>query len=302
MNGFAAGWDGGGTKTAVCLTDREGVEIGRETFGALNVNGAPRERVAATIGEIMAWIAQREAAWGPCEAIVVGTAGASNPTAVELIEGCILAAGFGGALSITGDQAIALRGAVGTVGAVLIAGTGTVCCGRNAQGQTHRSGGFGYLIDDEGSGYSIGRDILTAVVRAHDGRGERTVLTELVFAQMGIASIPELIRETYQNALEKRHMAALAPLLQKGLAAGDEASRAIVRASAQELTLLLCTVLGALGLDEGPFAFVGGILAHYPAIAQQVLEQVRARYPKARQIAPIGDAALGAALLACDLL
>lgn len=302
MRGFAAGWDGGGTKTAVCCVNEDGQMLGRASFGSLNINGAPIEQVRKTVAQIMGWIQERQAEWGSCGAMAIGTAGATNPKTAALVTDAVRGANYGGPLLITGDQDIALRGAVGHVGAVLIAGTGTIACGRNAQGQTHRSGGFGYLIDDEGSGYAIGRDILGAVVRAYDGRIEKTVLTEAVFAMRGVSGIPELIRDVYENAALKQHVAELAPLLLEGLAVNDTASLRIAEKAARELAGMLGSVLGALQLEEGPFAFLGGVLEHYPAIAEGVLSRISAAYPRARRIAPQGDAAMGAAAIARDML
>ena len=61
-------------------------------------------------------------------------------------------------------------------------------------------GGYGYLIDDGGSGYALGRDILTAVVRAADGRGPATALTQAVFAALGVQSVGEIITWLYAPA------------------------------------------------------------------------------------------------------
>ena len=69
------------------------------------------------------------------------------------------------------DQETALAGALGApCGMVLIAGTGSICFGRDAVVKQPGSGGYGHKIDDEGSGYALGRDALAAVVRAQDGR------------------------------------------------------------------------------------------------------------------------------------
>ncbi|MCK7523695.1 MAG: hypothetical protein MZV64_41725 [Ignavibacteriales bacterium] len=40
------------------------------------------------------------------------------------------------------------------------------------------------MIGDEGSGYSIGRKALNAVSKASDGRGEETLISELLDAKM----------------------------------------------------------------------------------------------------------------------
>ena len=46
---IAAGWDGGGTKTRVCLTDEYGKELAVRDFGPLNINGASEEVVRQSI-------------------------------------------------------------------------------------------------------------------------------------------------------------------------------------------------------------------------------------------------------------
>lgn len=302
MNGFAAGLDGGGTKTAVCLLDATGTVLEQRDFGALNVNGAPLAQVQATLSDLVAWIFQQEPLLGPCRSLVAGTAGVSNPAAVDWIETSIRAAGYQGPLQITGDQPIALRGAVGRVGAILIAGTGSICYGQNQAGRSHRCGGLGYLMDDEGSGYAIGRDILHAVARAHDGRSGPTALTGPVFASLSVQSMPELVRAVYAHATDKSYIAALSPLLLGGLAAGDPASEAIAHKAVDALSELLNTVLTRLELQSGVFAFTGGILEHYPTIAQGVLDQVAGVHPKARYTKTQNSAAYGAAALAWDVI
>ena len=46
---IAAGWDGGGTKTRVCLKDAYGKDIAVCDFGPLNINGASEEVVRQSI-------------------------------------------------------------------------------------------------------------------------------------------------------------------------------------------------------------------------------------------------------------
>ena len=46
---YFCGWDGGGTKTAVCLTDNEGRVIAESSFGPLNLNGASESTVRETV-------------------------------------------------------------------------------------------------------------------------------------------------------------------------------------------------------------------------------------------------------------
>ena len=92
------------------------------------------------------------------------------------------------------------------MGTVLIAGTGSICYARTADGRRARSGGWGHLIDDEGSAYALGRDILRAVVRAADGRAPATALTELIAQRLGAPGVQPVIRFTYAPTTTKRKL------------------------------------------------------------------------------------------------
>ena len=210
---YVCGWDGGGTKTQVLCLTQEGRVAGEGTFGPLNLNGAEEEKIAATIRESVAFMAGQPGGLAGCGALVIGTAGVSNRAAVELVTRAVRQCGYKGPLRLLGDQEIALAGAIDGPGAVLVAGTGAICCGRDGAGNRTRVGGYGYLIDDGGSGYALGRDILTAVVRAADGRGPATALTQAVFAALGVQSVGEIITWLYAPATGKKEVAALAPLL-----------------------------------------------------------------------------------------
>lgn len=61
---------------------------------------------------------------------------------------------------------------------VVIMGTGSVVFVQK-DGVLHRIGGLGYLFDEGGNGYSLGRDVLRAVMAAEDGSGNPTALSGL---------------------------------------------------------------------------------------------------------------------------
>ncbi|MFR4340433.1 MAG: N-acetylglucosamine kinase [Gemmiger formicilis] len=182
---YCVGIDGGGTKTAVELRWSDYSSNTRAVFGPLNCN-SDRPATAKTLADTMAWLAAQPGGLSGCGALCIGSAGISNPDAYHFLENTVRAGGYRGPLQIVGDQVTALAGALGTpVGTVLIAGTGSICYARTADGHERRSGGWGHLIDDEGSAYALGRDILRAVVRATDGRAPATALTALVADRLG---------------------------------------------------------------------------------------------------------------------
>jgi len=290
MGDFVVGWDGGGTKTCVACVTADGVEIERRIFGALNVNGASEREIFSCVGQAVAFV---KGVPGRCLGMVIATAGTSNPVSEELVGRALRDAGYAGPYAIHGDQEAALYGAVEGVGAVLVAGTGSICYGRNAAGETARCG---YLVDDEGSGYAIGRDILTAVLRSHDGRNAPTALSALVFGTDKWRDIPTIMRTLYVGETDKSQVASLAPLLIQ--AGQDPAAQAISRKAAAELAGLCKTVVKKLRMPDARVALSGSILAHFEGVRGETTRRLLAGFPDLRFMDPLHDAAWGAALMA----
>lgn len=297
---YYCGWDGGGTKTGVCVVDEQGRTVAERAFGPLNPNGAPRETVRRTVADCLEFMDSLPGGLAACGGLVIGMAGVSNENARHFMEETLASCGYAGPARLLGDQEIALAGAVEGPGAILIAGTGSVCFGRDKQGRNFRSGGYGYLIDDCGSGYAIGRDILTAVVRAADGRGVPTCLTAAVFERLDVREIGQVITWLYSAETGKKQIAALSDLLLPALQAGDAAARAIADRAAADLADLAIAAWKKAGLEQGELALNGSILTYYPVIRQGVIDRLLAELPEAAVIDPRRPAATGAALLAAD--
>ncbi|MFC4812349.1 N-acetylglucosamine kinase [Paenibacillus sp. GCM10023250] len=301
---YVAGLDGGGTKTAVTVADERGRAVHRFTAGAINYNGQDEASVRQSLHAIMAEIAKACGGLERLAYVCIGAAGVSNPAVQERLTADVREGGYAGGLLITGDHETALCGALDSpVGMILIAGTGSICFGRNEAGDTHRTGGCGYLIDDEGSGYSIGRELLTAAVKAADGRIPPTVVTGLVYERLGASSVRELVGFVHDPRTNKKDVAALATLLTPACDAGDAAALAIVNKSAAALLELVGPVAERLAMPDGRLVLAGSVLqknAYVRGAFAALLEQA---YPAMRCAAAPADASAGAvrmALLALD--
>ncbi len=295
---FVVGLDGGGSKTALCCMDGGGSVICRDSFGQLNINGMDRPAIFQTLADAAGRVADLQSIGAACAGMTIATAGISNPECGGIIETGLRKAGYTGPFDLRGDHEAALRGAVGKAGLVLIAGTGSICFGRDAQGQTARCGGWGYLLDDEGGGFALGRDILKAVLRAADGRANETALTAMVYRHLSAKGPEDLIRAAYDPALGKANIAGLAPLLQEAAEGGDAAAMAVADHAASELTALCAAVVDKLRLSESVLALSGGVLGNIGALRQALEIRLRQKYPHLRVISPLHDAAWGAADLA----
>ncbi|KAK3016138.1 hypothetical protein RJ639_007681 [Escallonia herrerae] len=109
------------------------------------------------------------------------------------------------------------------------------------------TGGDGLCDGEVRVGYGIAAQALTAVVRAHDGRGRQTMLTNSILKSIGRSSPDELIGWTYADPSWAR-IAALVPAVVSCAEAGDQIASGILNAAVEELALTVKAVVRRLGL------------------------------------------------------
>ncbi|AEE16134.1 ATPase BadF/BadG/BcrA/BcrD type [Treponema brennaborense DSM 12168] len=170
--------------------------------------------------------------------------------------------------------------------------------GRRRSGKTYRAGGCGCLIDDEGSGYAIGRDVLKAVVRAFDGRSAPTVLTEKVLSFLQIDRIDDIVKFVHSPATDKKRIAELSALCAAAADENDSAAISILTKAAEELSLLVIPVLRNLNLPKGPLVLTGSVLQKDRIVPVKLKAVLARTFPELEYAQAPDDAAAGAALLA----
>ena len=291
---FIVGIDGGGTHTRMEVRDMENNLIRRAEFGPFNLNAIGEDAFRALLQEIFADCGDM----AECAKICFGAAGSSNPKVGQILEEQLQKAGFRGTWKLCGDQEIALRGAMDTPGIVVIAGTGSICFGKNGAGKTARSGGYGHLIDDGGSGYALGRDVLSTAIRAVDGRGNSWGILNGVYAQINGCLPSDIVSFVYDPKTEKSDIAKFAPIALKQAAQGDWEAWRILERGAGELYELVKAVQQRLDLRNCRIALLGGLLSEenpYRDAVAQKLTYLGTVLP------PQHDALWGAAQMAWEL-
>lgn len=182
---------------------------------------------------------------------------------------------------IAHDSVTAFLGALGDDrGAVVASGTGvvTLAVGRN---EVARVDGWGHLIGDAGSGYWIGRAGLDAVMRAYDGRGEATAITDLV-----AADFPDLERaylDLQSDPDRVRRTAGYARAVTTAAAAGDQVAAAVLAAAGRELALSALAGLrrtGETDTERPRVRGIGGVFTA-PALAEAFTREIHAVLPRA---------------------
>ena len=300
---YYLGVDGGASKTAALVTDGDGVALGRGLAGGSNhlrvgIEEASRnvER-AVNIALVEAGIAIRQIGWAYC-----GIAGSDHPAHRQKVVDSLRIFFPGGNFTVDSDARVALTGAVGFgSGVVVIAGTGSVAFGRTAEGKEARAGGWGPTLGDEGSGYAIARDGLSAIVRAFDGRGPATAMTALLCNDYEMCDPNELPRFVYAPTTHADDIARYGRMVIEAAQSGDAVAVEILRNAGRELGLCVAAVIRRLNLREQafPVAYVGGACSNAGELLLSPLRDALVRVAPAATIGPpLHTPVEGAAMMA----
>lgn len=261
------GIDGGGTRTTAWLSDGRRRVLGRGAAGPANpivvgLAAARREILAAATRALDGLRAPRRSR---LSAVCLGLAGADRPEVSRPIMAWLRKRLPADSHLVTTDAVLALEIAVGAgPGIVVIAGTGSIACARDAQGQPLRAGGWGSVLDDAGSGYDLGRQAVRAALRALDGRGPKTSLGSAIARKLRLDGITEIVA----LRLEPPGMASLAPLVIKAASRGDAVARQLVDEAGKHLAELALALIHRIGLRRKrlPVVCAGGLFRSSPAL------------------------------------
>ncbi|MDR3472972.1 MAG: BadF/BadG/BcrA/BcrD ATPase family protein [Devosia sp.] len=294
MSDLVLGIDGGGTKTLVALADRFGRVVHTARAGGSNPldNPAWRDELQSALAAV--------AGVSHITAAVAALPSYGEVEAISLAQSEAIAPALGSRpQSILNDVDAAQIGAfAGQPGILILSGTGSMAWARDAQGRSHRVGGWGDVAGDEGSGFWIGHQILGVVTQSLDGRAPPTMLVEALFAEIGadIANPSDGIEGWVSGLAHPRSaIAALAPLAIRLAETGDSGAVSIVEAAADELARHVRAIERHAGRDA-PWSYAGGTFkSHFllTAVAERI-----GRPPVSPRLPPIGGALLAAARLA----
>jgi N-acetylglucosamine kinase-like BadF-type ATPase len=296
---YVLGFDVGSSKTQCFLADGDGRVTARSEGPGANIRVFGELETEQVLRSVMESVIGAEPI--PLDTICVGIAGADREEDTTVVRRIVSRIGRTDRVLVVNDALIALEAGVGDApGIVIIAGTGSIAYGRNMQYRAARAGGWGYVLGDEGSGYWMGRLALRSVVRASDGRGDRTALSRHVLKHFGVSRARELVREIYTRDLGPSQISALAKYVQTAVDEGDLVARNIVQAGARELVAAAGSVASQLSMSEESFTFVlaGGIFRAVPWLADELRTRLPVVAPGSRTELLEDEPAVGAIRLA----
>lgn len=269
---YFLGIDGGGTKTVFKLIDENGMQLNKIYKGSCNPNDIGMENAMALLKEGI-----REVCRGIPYSQIIMFAGISGGgltgNNVKILNRFFSRFGFfafdndsdiENLVSLTDNEKCIL----------VIMGTGFIVYVFDGK-KRKRISGWGQLFDEGGSGYSLGRDAITAALCEIDGSGEHTALTTLLSKQLG-ESAKKHIAKFYQGG--KGYIASFANLVFEAAEQGDKIALEILEKNMKFVAHRINTAAMVLNCKtELPVLFSGGVSAKkdvlFPLIEKHITEK-----------------------------
>ena len=254
---FYLGVDGGGSKTTAVVFNNKGEFICKACGESINYYSVGMENARKAMADIIDSMPQKS-----FDCAVIGMSALNGRATDEETEKFCGGIIDSKKIIMDSDLYVALE-AMDEDGecAVVISGTGSMVLHRSSNGEIRHAGGWGYILGDEGSGYSIGLSGIKAAIRSFENCGEKSALIDECLHYFSTENIYDLIDLYYDKTVSRKVTAAFAKNVIALAKKGDNIARNIVK---NEAKLLSETVIALLkdSKKDVPIGLWGGIFQH----------------------------------------
>ncbi|PYL65845.1 MAG: N-acetylmuramic acid 6-phosphate etherase [Verrucomicrobia bacterium] len=286
------GVEGGGTKTAWALAERDGQELRVVDQGKLppsNFRLATPDRLRAIFAELPKQIDRAGIFLAGC-----GTAEDRQSLAN------LCAEIWPGAKIVTGsDRESGLAAALGHGdGIVVNAGSGSSVTGRRGD-KIENAGGWGHILGDAGGGYFLSIQALRLIMREYDLHRGEVQFTTKVLQALSLNNLDELVR--WAQTADKMEIAMLVPVVFEAAANGDARVMEIIEEGARCLSEYAEIVATRLRLLAPKMILLGGLFQRDSIYTHAFRRRLKKNLPDARVATAERAPELGAAWLAAEM-
>lgn len=300
------GLDMGASKTACVIISLNAKPLSHALSGPANLSscgiGSFRVALEKALREALCPLASMKPRIRAVGLGVAGLEGFQDKRLVEKVVNTVLKS-RSAKIVLKSDVSMALFGALEKKpGILVLAGTGSIAIGRNEAGEMMRTGGLGYLLGDEGSGFELGQRGIRAALRSADGTGPETGLLLALKTCYGLESPMDLLPLIYKSPSRVEMIARFAPQVIDLGSKGDSLAEGIFQDAVTSLLNLTLALARKLNLTK-PFPLVpSGGLFQNQTFLEAFLESIEERIPQAQPVAPRNSPQMAAALLALEAI
>lgn len=274
---YFLGIDGGGTKTTAAVSDENGNIILKSVGKTINFYSVGMEKARSNLSDIMADINNSlgsirfEAAFVGCSAL---DDEADSKTLDALCSGVINAT----KLRMNSDVYVALKSVENAVcPCVAICGTGSMAIGEDENGNVVVKGGWGHILGDEGSAYSIAIEALKFCCTFSD-RNDEEKLLDAACEYFGVSDFRKAIDVIYSEDTKKDYIAGFAEIAGKLADEGDTVAKSVIILNARNFTKTIFYLLNEIK-NCSVLALYGGLFQHNKLFRDVFIDEMRMDYP-----------------------
>ncbi len=285
------GVEGGGTKTAWVLVERDGADLRILNQGKLppsNFRLVTPDRLRTIFSELPKQIDR-------AGVFLAGCAVEDQPALSH-----ICAEIWPSAKIITGnDRDSGLAAALGrSEGIVVNAGSGSSVTGRRGD-KIENAGGWGHILGDAGGGYFLVIQALRFILSEYDLHRGEVQFTAKILRALCLNNLDELVR--WAQTADKMEIALLAPVVFEAAAGGDARVMEIIEEGARVLGEYTEAVASRLRLLAPKVVLMGGLFHRDSIYTHAFRRRLKKNLPDARVATAERPPELGAAWLAAEL-
>jgi len=292
------GVEGGGTKTAWVLVERDGVALSdpdglrvieQGKLPPANFRLATRERLRAILSELPKGV----------DRVGIFLAGCGTEEDRRALS-VLCAEIWPKAKIITGsDRDSGFASALGNHdGVVVNAGSGSSVTGRRGD-HIEKAGGWGHILGDTGGGYFISIQALRLILREYDLHRGEVQFAASILRSLSLNNFDELVR--WAQTADKMEIAMLAPVVCEAATNGDQPVVEILEEGARVLCEYTETVAARLHLLAPKVVLIGGLFHRDSIYTHTFRRRLKKSLSDARVSTADQPPEMGAVWLAAEL-
>lgn len=272
---YYLGIDGGGTKTTAVVSDENGKILCKATGKTINFYGAGLEKSRENLREIMNEISKEmgeikfSSAFIGCSAL---DCEADEKTVDALCGGIINAEKIG----MNSDLYVALKSAKRNC--VAVCGTGSMAVGEKNDGEVIVKGGWGHIMGDEGSAYSISINALKLCSVMCD-KGENTELLKSACEYFGVSDFRKVIDIIYSENTGKDYIASFAKTVGALADKGSKDAVNIIKNEAVKFSETVIVLINDLGTCD-MLSLYGGVFRNNALFTDEFTSKIKEKHPE----------------------
>lgn len=274
---YFLGIDGGGTKTTAAVSDENGNIVLKSVGKTINFYSVGMKKARSNLSDIMEDINNSlgnikfEAAFVGCSALD----DEADSNMLDALCGGVIDADK---LRMNSDVYVALKSVDNAVcPCVAICGTGSMAIGENENGKTVVKGGWGHILGDDGSAYSIALDALKYCCNFSD-RNKEEKLLDAACEYFGVSDFRKAIDIIYSEETKKDYIAGFAEVVGRLADENNITAKAIIVKQARDFTQTIFYLFNEIK-SCSVLALYGGLFQHNKLFRDVFIREMSMDYP-----------------------